>query len=170
MPVQYAVFAGVVLSGLAYFFTASRQVRLVELTPQANGSYREGPAPRRLPDNAITILQVCGSLFYASIDPLFEGLPSSSGAQRPVVILRLRHQDQIGSTFVKLVERYEAQLKAAGGKLVLAGVSLEVKKQLDKTGTTQDILGDEDIFIATELVHQSLEAAVTASNEWLSRG
>jgi SulP family sulfate permease len=170
MPVQYAVFAGVVLSGLAYFFTASRKVRLVELTPQAGGAYREGPAPKRLPDNAITILQICGSLFYASIDLLFEELPSPTGAQRPVVILRLRHQDQIGSTFITFVERYEAQLKAADGKLVLAGVSPEVKKQLDKTGTTQDILGDEDIFIATEIVHQSLDAAVAASGEWLSRG
>ncbi len=167
MPVQYAVFTGVVWSGLAYFFSAAKQVRLVEVVPQAGGSYREQPVPAQLPDKAITILQVCGSLFYASIDRLDEELPSARASKYPVVILRLRHHDQIGSTFITFIERYEDQLNAVNGKLILAGVSSAVKKQLDKTGTTQDVLGDEDIFMATDIVHQSLDAAIAAAQEWI---
>ena len=166
MPVQYAVFVGVVLSALAFFITSAYQVRLVELVPK-EGSYREQPAPTQLPGNAITILQAYGSLFYAAIDRLEEKLPSGRNAERPVVILRMRQHDEIGSTFIELIERYEAQLKAAGGKLMLAGVNPKVMKQLKSTETSQDILGEEDVFTATKIVRQSLDAAIAAAQEWL---
>jgi sulfate permease, SulP family len=166
MPVQYAVFVGVALSALAYFITSAYQVRLVELVPVA-GSYREQPAPTRLPDKAVTILQAYGSLFYAAIDRLEEKLPSVRDAERPVVILRMRQHDEIGSTFIELIERYEAQLKAVGGKLILAGVNPKVMKQLKATETSQDILGDEDVFMATKIVRQSLDAAIAAAQAWL---
>ena len=166
MPVQYAVFVGVALSALAYFITSAYQVRLVELVP-AEGSYSEQPAPSRLPDKAITILQASGNLFYAAIDRLEEKLPSARETQRPVVILRMRQHDEIGSTFIELIERYEAQLKAAGGKLILAGVNPKVMNQLKATETSQDILGDEDVFMATKIYRQSLDAAIAAAQEWL---
>jgi len=167
MPVQYAVLVGVVLSALAYFITAAYQVRLVELVPEA-GSYREQPAPAQLPDKAITILQPIGSLFYAAIDRLEGKLPSARNAERPVMILRMRQHDEIGSTFIELIERYEAQLKMAGGKLILAGVNPKVMRQLKATETSQDILGDEDVFIATKILRQSLDSAVAAAQAWLN--
>jgi SulP family sulfate permease len=167
MPVQYAVFVGVVLSGLAYLLTSAYQVRLVELVPEG-GNYREKPAPTQLPDKAITILQAYGSLFYAAIDRLEKKLPSARNAERPVVILRMRQHDEIGSTFIVLIERYETQLKAAGGKLILAGVNPKVVKQLKATETSQDILGDEDVFMATKVVRQSLDEAIVAAQAWLN--
>jgi len=167
LQAQYAVLVGVVFSLLAYFFSSANQVRLVELVPQTVGSYREQPAPAQLPDKAITILQVYGSLFYASIEHLSEKLPSARGARRPVVILRLRQYEQIDSSFVQLLERYQVQLNAAGGKLILAGVNSQVKIQLDNTETTQDFIGKEDIFLATDVVRQSLDNAIAAAQEWL---
>jgi len=167
IPVQYAVLVGVVLSGLAIFLTSAYQVRLVELVPLAGGSYREQPAPAQLPDKAITILQAYGSLFYAAIDRVAEKLPSARNVERPVVILRLRQHDEIGSTFIVLIERYEAELKAAGGKLILAGVNPKVVKQLEATEISQDILGDEDVFIATKVVRQSLDDAIADGQAWL---
>lgn len=167
LAAQWAVLVGVVFSVLVYFFTSANQVRLVELVPQTVGSYREQPAPAQLPDKAITILQVYGSLFYASIERLSEKLPSARGAERPVVILRLRQYEQIESSFVQLLERYEVQLKAAGGKLILAGVNSQVKVQLDNTETTQEVIGKEDIFLATDVVRQSLDNAIAAAQEWL---
>jgi sulfate permease, SulP family len=166
IPVQYAVLVGVVLSGLAYLLTSAYQVRLVELVP-VEGLYRERPAPAQLPDNAVTILQAYGSLFYAAIDRVAEKLPSARNAELPVVILRLRQHDEIGSTFIGLIERYEAQLKAAGGKLILAGVNPNVVKQLVSTGTSQQVLGDEDIYTATKIVRQSLDDAIADAQAWL---
>jgi SulP family sulfate permease len=169
LPVQTAVFAGVILSVLVYLVSSAQDVRLMEIIPNPDGTYREQPAPAELPSNAVTILHTYGSLFYAAAYKLEDLLPSARGVQRPVVILRLRRSDQIASTLINVLEHYEGQLKACGGKLMLAGVSPRVKEQLDVTETTRDVLGDEDIFPATENIGEATKLALEAAQAWLER-
>ena len=94
-------------------------------------------------------------------------LRSARGAERPVVVLRLRESDRIGSTFINVLEHYAAQLKSSDGKLILAGVNPRVKEQLDLTETTQDVLGEENVFLATENIAESMLAALKAARGWL---
>jgi SulP family sulfate permease len=169
LPVQYAVLAGVVLSVLVYLVSSAQDVRLMEITPNPDGTYREQPAPTELASNSITILHAYGNLFYAAAYKLEDLLPSARGAERPVVILRLRRSDRIASTLINVLEHYEEQLKASGGKLMLAGVGPQVKEQLDVTETTRDVLGDEDIFPATENIGEATRLAWEAAQAWLER-
>ena len=91
IPLQQAVFLGVLLSILAYFFvTSSREVRLMEWTLNPEGKVKEGPAPEQVPSNAVTILQIYGNMTAAGAETLEEHLPKATNAHRPVVILRLR--------------------------------------------------------------------------------
>jgi SulP family sulfate permease len=169
LPVQYAVLAGVVLSVLVYLISSAQDVRLMQITPNPDGTYREQPPPAQLPSNAVTILHAYGNLFYAAAYRLEELLPSAQGAERPVVILRLRRSDRIASTLINVIEYYEAQLRASGGKFMLAGVSPLVKEQLDATETTRDVLGAEDIFPATENIGEATRLALEAAQAWLER-
>jgi SulP family sulfate permease len=169
LPVQYAVLAGVVLSVLVYLVSSAQDVRLMEIVPNPDGTYREQPAPAKLPSNAVTILHAYGNLFYAAAYKMEDLLPSASGSERPVVILRLRRSDSIASTFINVLEHYEEQLQACGGKLMLAGVSPRVKEQLDVTETTCDVLGDEDIFAATANIGEATKLAWEAAQAWLER-
>ena len=98
-----------------------------------------------------------------------EILPDAKESKRPVVVLRLRQSDRIGSTFVNVLEFYAAQLRDSGGKLILAGVSPRVKEQLDITETTRDTLGEENIFLATENIRASTQQALAAAHAWLVR-
>ena len=86
LPVQYAVFAGVILSVLAYLISSSQDVQLFEIVPLPDGTYREQPAPADLPGNAVTVLDIRGSVFFAAAYRLEEMLPSAREAERPVVI------------------------------------------------------------------------------------
>lgn len=167
MPVQYAVFLGVVLSILGYFFSAAEDVRLVELVPLKDGQYQEKPAPTQLRSNAVTLLQAYGNLFFAAVAKLEKRLPSAEGSERPVVILRLRQQSQIASTFLEMLETYESKIRAQGGRLILAGVAPHIVKQLDDTATTVEWLGVEDIFIADEILGDSTQQALDSANAWL---
>jgi len=169
LPVQYAVFAGVILSILAYLISSSQDVRLFERVPLPDGTYREQPAPAELPSNAVTILDIRGSVFFAAAYRLEEMLPSAGEAERPVVILRLRQSRQISSTFVNVLEFYDAQLKAQEGKLILAGVGPRVKEQLDLTETTQDVFGEESIFLSTDIIGKSTKEALTSARAWLDK-
>jgi anti-anti-sigma regulatory factor len=74
-----------------------------------------------------------GNVIFAGANRMEELLPNAKNSQRAVAILRMREHSQISSTFIKVLERYEAQLREGGGKLILAGISQHVKGQLDRT-------------------------------------
>ena len=168
MPLQQAVFFGVLLSIMVHFFvTSSHEVRMVQLIPNADGTVTEGAAPTELPSNAVTLLEVFGDMAVAGAETLEAKLPSVNQAERAVVILRLRAQASVGSSFIAVVERYNQQLKRHGGKLMLAGVHAKIKGQLDRTGTTDEILGAENVFEATTTVGASSRAAYAAAQLWL---
>ena len=141
---------------------------MMQLIPNADGTVSEAPAPAELPSHAVTLLDVFGDMAVAGAETLEAQLPKVKQAERPVVILRLRAQESIGSSFIAVVERYSQQLKARGGKLMLAGVHPKVKGQLDRTGTTDEILGAENVFEAvTTTLGASTRAALAAAEQWL---
>jgi SulP family sulfate permease len=74
-----------------------------------------------------------------------EDLPAVENTERVVVLLRLRDRNEIGSTFIRVLERYASDLEAIQGNLVLSGVSEHIYHQLQKTDLV-DQLGQENIY------------------------
>lgn len=167
IPVQYAVFLGVVLSVMGYLASSAHDVRLVEMVPLSGGKYQEKPAPEQLPSNESTLLQVYGSLYFAAVEQLEQQLPTAEESERPVAILRLHGQQEIASTFINLIEAYASEISAQGGNLILSGVSPRIKEQLDVTETTEEFLGEDNIFIASDIIGESTEQALEAAQAWL---
>lgn len=167
LPIQQAVLLGVFLSILLHLYQSSLdvQVKQIVLTNKEYG-FQEQPAPASLPPNAITILHIYGSVFYASTDILRAALPSPYTAAQSVVILGLRGRNELGSTFIKLLEGYAQELRTRNGKLMLAGVDPSVIKQLTKTRIT-DTIPLTDIFPATPILGESVQRAHAAAEEWL---
>lgn len=162
MPLQWAVLIGVALSALVYVTTSAAEVDVKQLVPQPDGTVVERTPPATLPGGTPTILQISGNLFFAGASRVESLLPATAGAAKPVVILRLRGQASISSTFINVLERYAAQVQAQGGRLILTGVSPTVKAQLDRTQTTEEVLGSENIFVATDALGASTQAALDA--------
>lgn len=167
LPVQWAVFLGVALSFVVHVARASADIEVKEVVPEADGLFTEQPAPAQLDDDSITVLHVWGHLFFSGAFTLQEHLPEAGDAKRAVVILRLRGRSQIGSTFIRVIERYAEQLHANGGKLMLVGVAERVMEQLAKTETFEAI-PEEDIFPATETLGRSTLDAIAAAEKWLA--
>jgi SulP family sulfate permease len=168
IPLQRAVFIGVLLSILIHFFvTSSREVRLTRLIPNPDGMVSEGPVPAELAGDEVTVLQVNGNMTFAGAETVEARLPSVQAAKRPVVILRLRAQEGIGSSFVAMLERYSQQLRAKGGRLMVAGVNPRTKRQLDLTETSSQVLREENVYVATTTLGASTRAAYEAAERWL---
>ena len=169
LPVQYAVFFGVILSVLLNFISASQDIRLVELISISDGRSREQEPPKALPSHAFTVLQVYGTLFFATVEKLGEILPSPKNAESPVVILRLRQHRQITSSFINLLDNYDEELRAVNGRLILTGINPRIKQQLDVTETIQDSLGEEDVFLASTYLGESTQEAMRVAQGWLQQ-
>jgi SulP family sulfate permease len=168
LPVQQAVFFGVVVSILLFVYRAALHSRLWELSPLDDGRWREGPAPEELRSQSITVLQFYGTTFFGAAYTLEKLLPSPLVAQEVVVVLRLRGHEGVATTFIGVLERYSERLQATGGKLMLSGVSEAVWQRLLATETT-DSIPEEDVFLSDEILGSSTHRAVQAAKRWLAQ-
>jgi SulP family sulfate permease len=85
----------------------------------------------------------------------------------PGVIFRLRDRDEVGSTFIRLIERYAKSLQVGGNKLMLDGLDERVLEQLEETETL-DLMGRENVFLAKPRFGEALRDAVTAADRWIA--
>lgn len=165
-PLQYAVLLGIAISIVLYVFRQSNKVVVTEWVLQPEGFPIEQPAPLHLESRRLTVLQVYGSLFFAAAKNLEEMLPKTDGVTHAVVALNLRGRDEIGSTFILILQRYAAALQAQNSKLLLVGVDESVRDQLAKTGVMA-LIGAENIFLATPQLGQALNQAISEARQWL---
>ena len=168
VPLQFAVLFGMALSIVLHVFRQSNKVVVTQWVLQPEGFPLEQPAPRRLPSHQLTLLQVYGSLFFAAARNMEEMLPEVGSATRAVVAINLRGKSEVGSTFVTVLQRYCEALRAHDSRLMLVGVDPDVRDQLAKTGILQ-VIGEENVFVATPQLGEALNRAVAAANAWLGR-
>lgn len=168
VPLQFAVLFGTGLSVVLYVFRQSNKVVVTQWVLQPEGFPIEQAAPPRLASNQLTVLHVYGSLFFAAAKNVEEMLPTVGDATHAVVALTLRGKVEIGSTFVTVLQRYAETLKDRDCRLMLVGLDPAVYEQLSKTGLLQ-LIGEENIFLATPQIGAALNHAVAAATTWLDR-
>jgi SulP family sulfate permease len=166
LPVAAAVGFGVVISLLLQLNQEAMDLVVVQLVPRADGRFNEYPAPSTLPSATVTVLDVYGSLFYAGARTLQSKLPYPTGADEPVVVLRLRGRTSLGATFFVVVADYAQRLRAVGGRLYLSGLDHELAERLRGTGRV-DVSGPVHAFEATSLVGESTQEAYLDAQAWM---
>jgi SulP family sulfate permease len=159
MPVQYAVLLGVALSIVTHIYSSSLDVRIAELQRLDDGRIAEAAPTEKLKANAVTVLQIYGSVFYAGAQVAEGMLPDPLGATNAIAIIRLRGRADLGSTFLDVIERYRERIEEEGGTLMLAGVGPALYEQLERTGHL-DRIGSRNVFKATRIVTDSTDAAI----------
>ncbi|UNK71573.1 SulP family inorganic anion transporter [Microbacterium sp. H1-D42] len=168
IPLQYAVLTGV---GLAVILIVVQQSNRVVLKrwefDELSTLPVESSPPATIPPGEILILAPYGSLFFAAA-PVFEKqLPEVptylAGA---VVILRLRGKEALGSTFLRTMATYAERVRAAGGTLMISGVSETVYEQLRSTRIIRRI-GERYVFQAKPRLGASLQQAIDAAQRML---
>ena len=168
IPLQYAVLMGVAMSLLLFVLQQSNKITVKEWVRTENVLPLEQDAPEIVPSNRTVVLVTYGSLFFATA-PLFEEqLPNVvEETHNTAVIINLRKSIDLGSTFLKVLDRYATDLQAHESLLMLAGVVPEVVEQLEKTGLMQTI-GRENVFVEGEVVGQSTLAAWDKAEKWVA--
>ncbi len=168
LSIPVAVGAGVLLTIVLYLFSSASDVRVRALTPVGDGRFAEQTPPARLESNAVLVLDVYGSLFFAGARTLADALPSADGVVRSAVVLRLRGRSSVGATLIDVLADYTKSLAEAGGRLYLAGVSDPVATQLQSSGKL-DLGGVVHIVPARTVLGESLREALVLADDWLRR-
>ncbi|WP_421996366.1 SulP family inorganic anion transporter [Reyranella sp.] len=166
LPLHFAVLFGVALSVVLHVFRQANKVVVVQWVLQPGGFPLEQAAPPRLASRQLTLLHVYGSLFFAAAKNVEEMLPAIGDARRAVVAIVLRGKNEVGSTFVTVLERYAAALHAHDSKLMLIGVDPSVLAQLARTGVLKAI-GEDNVYLATPQIGEALNRAIADATAWI---
>jgi SulP family sulfate permease len=90
----------------------------------------------------------------------------TADSRRAVLILNLRQHDELGSTFLAMLQSYAENLRTHDAKLVLAEVGPHLYAQLANTGRLST-LRRRNVFRRSDLVGASIMAALDAADEWV---
>ncbi|MBD5786974.1 SulP family inorganic anion transporter [Cellulosimicrobium terreum] len=169
LPVAAAVGIGAALSILLQANRESQDLRIVRLTRLDDGRVREDPAPHRLEDDTVTVLDVHGSLFYAGARSLEGALPDPAGSRNAAVVLRLRGRVSLGATAFTVLASYADRLGDHGGRLFVSGVEPALA---DKFANVIDLREHERISVypARPVIGESTEQARRHAEAWLVHG
>ncbi|WP_088894928.1 SulP family inorganic anion transporter [Leptolyngbya ohadii] len=168
MPLQYAVLIGVGLAVLLYVIQQSNRIQVVAWRVKPGQYPLEVEPPKEVPGGQVTILVPYGSLFFAAAPVFNEQLPTvTENSRHAVVILRLRGETDLGSTFLNVLTRYGEALRSQDSLLMLVGVAPSVRRQLERTGMLRS-LGRENVFLSDSLVGQGLEEAIDVAEAWIA--
>ncbi|WP_198949740.1 SulP family inorganic anion transporter [Synechococcus sp. 1G10] len=168
ISLQYAVLIGVGLAMLLFVNRNSNQVRVVAWQLEPGQLPREVAPPKEVPGGQVTILVPYGSLFYAAAPVFNEQLPKVTEDSRyAVIILSLRSETELGSTFLGVLNQYGEALRQQKSLLMLAGVAPTIKQQLARTGMLRS-LGRDNVFLCDSIIGQSLQEAIDAAETWIA--
>lgn len=167
LPLEYSIYVGVGISLVMYIYTSSRNIEVRQLLPVGEHQYKEVEVPPNLMQSPNPILlTVHGHLYFAAIRTLEESLPNPDCCEYQVVILRLRHNQYLGSTGIRFLQRYAQALQKRNGRLIMTGVSSAVRQQLERTNA-MDVFGEENIYPPDEVIFAAMEQAMTDAKAWL---
>jgi SulP family sulfate permease len=167
LPIQYAVALGVIFHVVLYVYQSAEKVEIERIILQEDGTFAEAEAPQTLSSNETVILRPVGSLFFAGAAQFEEQLPDVGDAEHAVVLLGLRDREEVGSTFIRVIERYTKELQVQDNLLMLVGVDERVVEQLEDTGLL-DLIGEENIFPVEATYGGALQDALTAADAWIA--
>ena len=111
IPLQYAVLIGVALSVLLFVVRQSNQITVKEWEWEPGDLPIEHDAPEIVPSNAVTMLQLYGSVFFATAPLIEEKLPAvTDDTHNAAIVLIIRSEEDLGSTFLEVLSRYATDL------------------------------------------------------------
>ena len=163
LPLEYAVFVGVMLN-IALYLRRASQLHTAQLFQQRGGPLVERPLKDRSGQEQVMFLQIEGNLFFANADELDDLLTSLAQSPLQVVILRLKRTHAVDATVMTVLERFADRMHDKGGHVVLCGVKRELFDRLREFGLVRRI-GEENVFISQTGIFASAKQAVRRARE-----
>jgi sulfate permease, SulP family len=168
LPLHTAILIGAITSLVLYCVKASQSASLMALRRNADGDWERAAVPDEVPSNAVTVLHYNGVGLFAEVPRIDEEWPRVENSDNAVVVLSLGTMPDVPSSKVlKALRRWASDLKANGGRLIIAGVSPATAREL-QAGGIAELVGADGILPATEVIFGALGDAVARGNAWIS--
>jgi SulP family sulfate permease len=162
LPLEWAILLGAGL-GLAIHLARTSVPRLRLLVPA--GQELERLVPLKPEDNPeIVVVEVSGDLHYAAVEPFLAELEHRIPPAAKVVAMDLTHAHEMRFTALVALERFASDLSRKGIALHLAGVSDEVMRMIEASGSSLPATSAEaEPYLSLRKCLRGIEAQRTES-------
>jgi SulP family sulfate permease len=169
IPLQYSVVIGVGISLLLFVVGQSSRLIAKRLVVHPDGRIELTETPDDVEANEVVVLQLYGSIFFATAQALRDQMPSvTSRTRNAVVIIRIRGADDAGSTVMDVLAQYATALREADSRLAVVTDSDRVARQLRQTGVA-DLLGAERLYRSSAFIGETTRRAHEDAVTWIGR-
>jgi len=163
IPLEYAVFVGVMLN-IALYLKHASHLHVSEMVRARGGPFHERPLNDASGSRSVIFLSLEGDLFFGVADELQERLTQLDRSGVRVVILRLKRTHLIDSTVLAVLDSFARSIQERGGHMILCGVSDELQKVFKGFGF-ENTIGEDNIFAQRYGVFASAKAAVQRARQ-----
>jgi SulP family sulfate permease len=167
IPLQYAVFAGILLN-IAIYLRRASEVHLAEMVQTPAGPFQERPLRDREGQEAVMFLQLEGDLFFGQADELQDKLSNIAAGPTQVVVMRLKRTLSIDATILSVFEQFIQNMHAQDKHVIFCGVKPELTERFRAYGTI-DLVGEENFFETQYGVFTSAKQALRRARQLIGR-
>ena len=152
---------------MLYCVKASQAAELMALKRADDGGWLLVAVPDTVENNAVTVLEYTGVGLFAEVPRIDEKWPRVAESSNAVVVLGVRTLPDVPSSkVIKSMRRWAEELRANGGRLIIAGVSPATAKVLQAGGLV-DLLGPDGVVPESDRLFAATEEAVARGHRWI---
>ena len=167
VPLEYAVFLGVLLN-IALYMRRASHLHMNEMVRARGGPFQERPVTDRAGKSAVVFLSLEGDLFFGVADELQAQLTKVAGSGVRVIILRLKRTHMIDATVLDVLYQFAVNMTERDGYLLLCGVRPELHDRMRAYGLSAAV-GEANIFETQFGVFASAKAALRRARDLVGR-
>lgn len=172
LSLDQAIYVGVGIS-VVLFLRQTRQLRVVQLVPDASGTLQErpdGPLADDRPCDRVAILNVEGALFFGAATELRDALGVATRARDvDVLVVRLKRTHGLDVTTATVLGDVAQSLQAQGRRLILVGLTPAAMRVLERSGIA-DTIGRRWLFPTKAVWFSALQDAVHVATQLCDGG
>lgn len=159
LPLEYAIYLGI-LTTLLIYLGESSHINLSYILEDQDGKFIELPMKTiKERDAQIVILNIEGDLYFAAVEDLQSQIQEILDTPVKVLILRFRRAHLLASTAIMALDQLIQSARKRDIKILFCGIQEEVFEPLEDAGLL-DIIGEEHIFLADDLIFGSTQRAL----------
>jgi SulP family sulfate permease len=168
LPLQYAIYAGVLLSILIYLQESTR-LRLTLLEFTDDGQIMERPIAGLLDGRPeVAVLNIEGALYFGAAEQMDKIAHDCLKGGVRVLVLRLRSARNLASTGAAALVGAIRAFQQNGGVVFLSGIDGPTRRTLEAAGITA-LVGDDHIFEGSEALYAATRRALEAARRHTTR-
>lgn len=168
VPLEYAIYLGILFSILVYLAESSR-INLSYIIEDGEGQFIEHSLESiKQLESKITIVNIEGDLYFAAVEDLEQQIEELFDTNLKILILRFRRTHLLASTAIMAIHSLIRNARKKGIEILFCGIQSDIRQPLEEAGVF-DKLGQSKIFLANDQIFKSTHLALEEAKQILKR-